>query len=43
MKVKLIQPITTFKGRLKASDVVEVKPRTAEKWIELGLARRVKR
>ncbi len=36
MKVKILQPITTGKGKLQVGDVVDVKPRVAETWIKLG-------
>ncbi len=43
MKVKILQPITTAKGELKPGETIDVKPRTGERWIAEGLARKARK
>jgi hypothetical protein len=36
MKVKILNSFMTTRGKLKAGQVVEVKPKTAKQWIAAG-------
>jgi hypothetical protein len=42
VKVKILSTIETVKGKLKAGQVLEVKPKTAERWIAEGVAVKTK-
>jgi hypothetical protein len=42
MKVKILSAIETVKGKLVAGNVLEVKPKTAKRWIDEGKAVKTK-
>jgi hypothetical protein len=42
MKVKILRTIDTAKGKLKADQVIEAKPKTANAWIHAKVAEAMK-
>jgi hypothetical protein len=38
VKIKILASIITPRGEIKPGEIIEVKPKTASRWIEQGLA-----